>query len=175
LEYHDFILTRGSFNQIIKFRAVGRAMVDGSSCRMMNGLEDDGYNTPEGNKVLDVSEDELALCASTVPGYLFVRKRWGLLLADKFSPIVWNKNAFDHLVLPAGIKELIHSLVRADRHSTDMIKDVIAGKGGGCILVLHGRPGTGKTLTAEAVAEQQEKPLLNIVSQSEIWERMPVN
>jgi len=34
--------------------------------------------------------------------------------------------------------------------------------GGGCILVLHGRPGTGKTLTAEAVAEQQEKPLLNI-------------
>ena len=104
---------------------------------------------------------DAALCASTVPGYSFVRKRWGLLLADKFSPIVWNKNAFDHLVLPAGIKELIHSLVRADRHNTDMIKDVIAGKGGDCILVLHGRPGTGKTLTAEAVAEQ-EKPLLNI-------------
>jgi len=162
LEYHDFLLTRGTFNQLIKFRAVGRAMVDGSSYRRMNGLGDDGHRQPEGNKVLEVSEDELVLCASTVPGYSFVRKRWGLLLADKFSPIVWNKNAFDHLVLPAGIKELIQSLVRADRHNAAMIKDVIAGKGGGCILVLHGRPGTGKTLTAEAVAEQQEKPLLNI-------------
>jgi len=99
---------------IIKLRAVGRAMVDGSSYRRMNGLKDNGHKTPEGNKVLDVSEDELVLCASTIPGYSFVRKRWGLLLADKFSPIVWNKRAFDHLVLPAGIKELIHSLVRAD-------------------------------------------------------------
>jgi SpoVK/Ycf46/Vps4 family AAA+-type ATPase len=32
----------------------------------------------------------------------------------------------------------------------------------GCIIVLHGRPGTGKTLTAEAVAEEQEKPLITV-------------
>src|SRR5271154_2595162 len=105
-------------NQLIKFRAVGRAMVDGSSYRSlrMHGLGDDGNTTPGWNKFLDVSEDELVLCASTVLGYSFVRKRWGLLLADKFSRIVWNQNAFDHLVLPAGIKELSHSLVRSDRY-----------------------------------------------------------
>jgi SpoVK/Ycf46/Vps4 family AAA+-type ATPase len=39
-----------------------------------------------------------------------------------------------------------------------------SGKGGGCILVLHGRPGTGKTLTAESVAELLQRPLYIISS-----------
>ena len=95
-------------------------------------------------------------------------------MVDKFTPVVWNRNAFDHLVLSTGIKQLIQSLVRADRRDGAVIRDIIAGKGGGCIIVLHGRPGTGKTLTAEAVAEEQEKPLLTIsVGESGIWEPMP--
>jgi len=45
LEYHDFLLTRGMLNQLIKFRAVGRAMVDGSSYHRMNGHGDHGRLT----------------------------------------------------------------------------------------------------------------------------------
>ena len=37
--------------------------------------------------------------------------------------------------------------------------DIIEGKGNGLIILLHGGPGTGKTLTAESVAELAEKPL----------------
>lgn len=37
--------------------------------------------------------------------------------------------------------------------------DLISGKGNGLIMLLHGGPGTGKTLTAESVAEIARKPL----------------
>ncbi|KAH8702010.1 P-loop containing nucleoside triphosphate hydrolase protein [Talaromyces proteolyticus] len=38
----------------------------------------------------------------------------------------------------------------------------IEGKGNGLILLLHGGPGTGKTLTAESVAELTRKPLYRV-------------
>lgn len=40
--------------------------------------------------------------------------------------------------------------------------DVIDGKGNGLILLLHGGPGTGKTLTAESVAELTNRPLYRV-------------
>ena len=116
----------------------------------------------EDDMIAEVPDDQLHLCAPTVLGYSFVLKIWGRFLANKFTPVIWNKSAFNLLVLPLSTKELVQSLVHADRTSASVIKDVISGKGGGCILLLHGRPGTGKTLTAEAIAEEQEKPLLVI-------------
>src|SRR5271163_2638094 len=133
-------------------------MVDCSSFRKMN-LYGKSPEAPEGDKINDVADDELHLCAPTVLGYSFVTKQWGRLVADKFSPVVWNKAAVDLLVLPETTKKLLQSLVHADRQNGEVIKGVISGKGGGCIIILHGRPGTGKTLTAEAIAEEQEKPL----------------
>ena len=40
--------------------------------------------------------------------------------------------------------------------------DHILGKGNGLTILLHGGPGTGKTFTAEGVAEITEKPLLRV-------------
>ena len=161
LHYHDFLLLRGSYDELLKFRAAGRAMVDASAYMKMN-LKGRGHEPREAEKLSKLSDDELTLCASTVLGYSFVTKQWGRFAVDKFTPIAWNKAAFNQLVLPPGVKDLIHCLVRADRQDGTVIKDIISGKGGGCIIVLHGRPGTGKTLTAEAVAEDQEKPLLSV-------------
>jgi len=42
------------------------------------------------------------------------------------------------------------------------LTDIITGKGGGCIFLLHGSPGVGKTLTAEAIAELLHKPLYSV-------------
>jgi SpoVK/Ycf46/Vps4 family AAA+-type ATPase len=72
------------------------------------------------------------------------------------EPVKWNKEAFDRLVLPPKTKELIKALlVRTGERATDQIglcggkrQDLIAGKGTGLIVLLHGGPGTGKTLTA---------------------------
>ncbi|KAG1807918.1 hypothetical protein EV424DRAFT_1329214 [Suillus variegatus] len=47
------------------------------------------------------------------------------------------------------------------------MSDVITGKGGGLIVVLHGPPETRKTLTAEAVTEHLKRPLY-IVSSAEL-------
>lgn len=43
---------------------------------------------------------------------------------------------------------MIYALVNVQK-SAGKMDDIIAGKGNGLIILLHGSPGTGKTLTAE--------------------------
>jgi SpoVK/Ycf46/Vps4 family AAA+-type ATPase len=54
---------------------------------------------------------------------------------------------------------MVHSLVKF--HGSGF-QDIIEGKGGGTIFLLHGPPGWGKTATAEAVAELLHKPLYSV-------------
>lgn len=80
---------------------------------------------------------------------------------DNITNITWNDDAFPKLMLPTGYKNLILSFVESQ--ATDQIQssfdDVIEGKGLGVIMLLVGNPGTGKTLTAEAVADKVRRPL----------------
>ncbi|KAK0385696.1 hypothetical protein NLU13_6873 [Sarocladium strictum] len=51
-------------------------------------------------------------------------------------------------------KDLMQALVKSRKfHAANTIDDVIQSKGKGLVIVLHGRPGTGKTLTAEGIGE----------------------
>lgn len=43
---------------------------------------------------------------------------------------------------------MIYALINVQK-SAGKMDDIIAGKGNGLIILLHGSPGTGKTLTAE--------------------------
>lgn len=79
------------------------------------------------------------------------------LYVDNVLDITWNKEAFERLVLPPQTKELIKALVMIRASGDDKARahqlsakrqDIIAGKGNGLIMLLHGSPGTGKTLTA---------------------------
>jgi SpoVK/Ycf46/Vps4 family AAA+-type ATPase len=40
--------------------------------------------------------------------------------------------------------------------------DLVEGKGKGLVILLHGPPGVGKTLTAETLARATGKPLLSV-------------
>ena len=96
-----------------------------------------------------------------IKGYNLRRKKWFDLVADRISDVTWNKEAFQNLVIDRKARDLIRALV-SNQLAAEKGTDLIMGKGNGLILLLHGGPGTGKTLTAESVAEIAEKPLYRV-------------
>eukprot|EP01127_Copromyxa_protea_P003710 TRINITY_DN134_c0_g1_i2.p1 TRINITY_DN134_c0_g1~~TRINITY_DN134_c0_g1_i2.p1 ORF type:complete len:630 (-),score=84.57 TRINITY_DN134_c0_g1_i2:43-1932(-) len=124
----------------------------------------------------------------TLPGFSFMLKKWGEFLVEATSDIEFDDLSFVQLVLPKDKKKMIKALVEEhqrsgsahSKRSTKVNKDkntetptpdindmhqqadLIKYKGGGCIFLLHGSPGVGKTLTAEAVSEHLHIPLYQV-------------
>ncbi|KAK4175536.1 hypothetical protein QBC36DRAFT_22750 [Triangularia setosa] len=97
-----------------------------------------------------------------IKGFNIQRKTWVDLDVDKITEVEWDKKAFENLALSdTKTKDLIQALVTT-QVAAEKGTDIIKGKGKGLILLLHGAPGTGKTFTAEAVAEITEKPLYRV-------------
>ena len=89
------------------------------------------------------------------------KKMWFIGSRNNLSDIKFRKDAFDKLQLDESKKQIIKKICSAGASSNKNI-DFIDGKGGGNIFLLHGTPGTGKTLTAEAISELLEKPLYKV-------------
>lgn len=106
-------------------------------------------------------EKFLFLLPPRIKGYNLRRKKWYEISVDRISDVVWNREAFQSLVIERSVKDMIQALVTSQIES-EKSTDLIAGKGNGLILLLHGGPGTGKTLTAESVAEIAKKPLYRV-------------
>lgn len=82
---------------------------------------------------------------------------------ERIRHVRWNDEIFDRrLVLKGHKKELIKALVTVHTSSQPAKMDIVDGKGRGLILLLHGGPGTGKTLTAESIAEYAKRPLYRV-------------
>ncbi|KAK4549945.1 hypothetical protein LTR36_005246 [Oleoguttula mirabilis] len=144
-----------------------------SKRRQINGRDDydevDGVETldliPEEELELDpLTDDQCMLANAMVRGFSFAEKRWFDFFLDKLSSPDWNPDCFDQLVLPAAQKDVVRALVSTHAQSSLGFDDIVKGKGKGLILVLHGPPGVGKTLTAETVAEFCKRPLYMVSS-----------
>ncbi|CAG8833548.1 22318_t:CDS:2, partial [Cetraspora pellucida] len=180
--------------RIEKIRADGRVMIDIQSFSTMNPdypMDDDKppnkcdikmFNEKDTYLKTDelVKDDNYFLAPAVVYGFSFTVKEWGLFEISKFSDIIFDSDALDHIVMPQKKKNMLEGLVSQYRDPAHIINcnghvngvngvndvnmpekslDPITNKGNGCIFLCYGPPGTGKTLTAQSVAEYLKLPL----------------
>ncbi|EME85702.1 uncharacterized protein MYCFIDRAFT_107808, partial [Pseudocercospora fijiensis CIRAD86] len=117
--------------------------------------------------VREISQDDLLLCSSSVLGFALATHEWTVLDIDDLSEVQWCDDAIDRLVLDSRQKRVLSSLISSPVFTEGVEGDVIGWKGKGLVMLLHGAPGTGKTLTAESVCESLRRPLY-IVSGGEL-------
>ncbi|KAK0609206.1 ATP-dependent zinc metalloprotease FtsH [Lasiodiplodia hormozganensis] len=101
------------------------------------------------------------LVPENITGFNMQDKKWVDLQVDNISEVKWDKRSFDNLAIAEENKKIIKALV-LNKIERDKATDVVPGKGNGLVILLHGGPGTGKTLTAESVADLAEKPLYRV-------------
>lgn len=158
----------------------GRYMVDPAMYSTLHGIP--GGWGDESNKQTDPwsprirytdkpTEDDFLVMAPEIPAYDLLEKEWINLLVSNIKVIHWNQQLFEDLVLPPETKRLVKAMVSVlassikterEKPSSEVTFDVVRGKGNGLIMLFHGSPGTGKTLTAESVAEIAKMPLYPI-------------
>lgn len=125
------------------------------------------------NEEPNTDNDNFLIFPPRVLGYATREKLWGQFdLSDMKPPLGKNVELFDtHLQLHQKYKTLIKALVQSHELSNNtpgkQVEDVVQDKGKGLVLLLHGPPGVGKTLTAETIAQATAKPLV-VVSVAEI-------
>lgn len=151
---YDGDMFRKNWMFLNEYRSDGRVMID---CTSFSKFEPNYSNYHE-NEEVDLSGEMLFTCPPVIFGYSMRLKMWGEFHIKDLSPIEFRENAFDLLVMEQDRKEIMKALIETKTDFTDLIN----GKGGGLIFLLHGTPGVGKTLTAEAVSEVLKQPLYSV-------------
>ncbi|KAL8702463.1 MAG: hypothetical protein Q9201_004368 [Fulgogasparrea decipioides] len=101
-------------------------------------------------------------------GYCFNIKAWAQVHMNRVRPIEPPDadKLMQKLIFPTeseGVKEDLKILI--EQHGSTklpLIVDPVEGKGAGLVVLLHGPPGVGKTLTAEILAKCAGKPLYHV-------------
>ena len=152
----------------IKKKAKGRVIIDSKSFYQVKP----NSKPRKENEIVKITEDNKWMISPWLKAFSFYAKAWGEVMITDLEDIKFSNLAFENLVLPprskvkdgktyeVDTKETIKSLVinKNNTNFTDMIQD----KGGGIIFLLHGPPGVGKTLTAQAISELLERPLYSV-------------
>ncbi|KAI1338623.1 P-loop containing nucleoside triphosphate hydrolase protein [Xylariaceae sp. FL0016] len=135
---------------------------------------------------IDIEEQTLKphqyfLCSHEIHAYVFRTRTWVWCIPRfykhlhlrYFSDPIFEEDLISSLVMnderKKALKALAKSFARVDRHGNALTRepwgaDFVVGKGHGLIFLLHGRPGVGKTCTAECIAAFTKRPLMVLTS-----------
>ncbi|ROV87890.1 hypothetical protein VMCG_10295 [Cytospora schulzeri] len=127
-------------------------------------------------------ENLLCLFEGIINGYSLRNRKWVQLDINLLQPVSYE-DGWNELVLPKGHRKMVQAMVetlatesqlktgvhdieqRQPQPSIDKVGfDPVKQKGQGCVILLHGAPGVGKTSTAECVAAYTRRPLLPLTA-----------
>ncbi|EXJ63456.1 uncharacterized protein A1O5_11505 [Cladophialophora psammophila CBS 110553] len=131
------------------------------------------FSHPHDEQGVGEDEHQCLLYPPRILGYATQQKMWAQFKVQDTTAVPTDlSTAFeDKLELDRNDKNMIKALVENHESSKDasqaQVNDIIESKGKNLVILLHGPPGVGKTLTAETIAEATGKPLL-VVTVAEI-------
>lgn len=103
----------------------------------------------------------LLMLPASIHGYDLIDNRWSKLLVSNISDVEGNAELFEQVILPDSDKDLLYAMTKQP-DSNDRNSGSSRVRGGQHAFLLCGAPGSGETFTAEAIAEETERPLYRI-------------
>ncbi|KAL2631836.1 hypothetical protein R1flu_016522 [Riccia fluitans] len=119
-------------------------------------------------QTVDISKNPNRIYApAIVYRFSFRLKKWSRFSVEGFSEVVFDGgSSWNQLVMDPNLKEITEHLVAQQLRKSENTElgriDPIANKGDGCVIICYGPSRTGKTLTAESLAEKLEAPLWSL-------------
>ncbi|KDQ15090.1 hypothetical protein BOTBODRAFT_109169, partial [Botryobasidium botryosum FD-172 SS1] len=110
-----------------------------------------------------VFEGDAFLATPIVYGFSLADRKWLHFAISKVKDIDWNEHLFDSIEILDSRKTLLKSLVQ-EHIKAPFFEDFVEEKGQGLVFNFYGRPGVGKTLTAEGISELAKRPLYQVGS-----------
>lgn len=90
----------------------------------------------------------------------------GAFAITRLSDVIWDPSILESVAINDTMKQFLKSIVKIQSSfsNTKKFDDLVRDKGKGLVGLFTGPPGVGKTLTAEAIAEVAERPLITLSS-----------
>lgn len=126
---------------------------------------------PGAQDFVGLTDHQKFLCNHRIYGYALNIRSWYALDIANITDCKWNKSMIDdQLSIHDGDRHMIKSLIQKyfrdvspeEDGKEQWNADFITDKGDSQIFLLHGKPGVGKTFTAECAAEFVQRPLLSL-------------
>ncbi|KAI0141732.1 P-loop containing nucleoside triphosphate hydrolase protein [Xylariaceae sp. FL1272] len=160
------------WNTNCQCRVCRRRLEEAGQDKEMGALfENYSYIDPEIAETL--TEHQYFLCQFEIYAFVFRTRTWELLHTGQFSEPLFDETQINNLVMDERrkltLKGLAKSFARVTKRNGQLSRppwtaDFVEGKGHGLIFLLHGRPGVGKTCTAECIASFTRRPLMVLTS-----------